>query len=222
MWNKYSTKITREWDPLSLPPFCSISPNRDVFSSGVCLVQKILPFHWWKDIRHSEMELLSKWPLTHHLYSQCSLALALPPSQPLHLHSSLWMFYCNCIQHLALQTADKPAQGQPPTLAMLINRLLVQAYQSPYPPSPCGCLWTVCSSHRNRSAAEWGRIRASSFRWERPLCTGRRLLCLWKLTIKTRKVYLFRMCDFFHLLAICSSLKQVVSPPQSFPECNTH
>lgn len=59
--------------------------------------------------------------------------------------------YCNCIQHLALQTADKPAQGQPPTLAMLINRLFVRAYQSPYPPSLCGCLWTLSSLHQNRS-----------------------------------------------------------------------
>lgn len=59
--------------------------------------------------------------------------------------------YCNCIRHLALQTADKPAQGQPPTLVMLINRLFVQAYQSPYPPSLCGWLWTLCSSHQNSS-----------------------------------------------------------------------
>ena len=72
-----------------------------------------------------------------------SLTPSLPPSLPhplLHLHSSLRMFYsiyCNCICHLALQTADKPAEGRPaPTLVMLINRLFVQAYQSPYPPSP--------------------------------------------------------------------------------------
>ena len=59
--------------------------------------------------------------------------------------------YCNRIQHLALQMADKPAQGQAPTLAMLINSLFVQAYQSPYPPSLCGCSWTPSSLHQNRS-----------------------------------------------------------------------
>lgn len=81
--------------------------------------------------------------------------------------------YCNCIQHLALQTADKPAEGRPPTLAMLINRLFVQAYQSPYPPRVCGCLWTLCSLYQNRSPlplCEGGfRPPACS---ERPVCTG--------------------------------------------------
>lgn len=98
------------------------------------------------------MKLLSKWPLTHHLYSQCSLTLTLPSSPPsTFTRPCECSIHCNCIQHFALQTADKPAQGQPPTLAMLRNRLFVQAYQSPYPLSLCGCLWTLSSLHQNRS-----------------------------------------------------------------------
>lgn len=79
--------------------------------------------------------------------------------------------HCNCIQHFALQTADKPAQGQPPTLAMLRNRLFVQAYQSPYPLSLCGCLWTLSSLHQNRSLplCEGGFGPAACS--ERPVCT---------------------------------------------------
>lgn len=88
--------------------------------------------------------------------------------------------YCNCIQHLALQTADKPAQGQLPTLAMLRNRLFAQAYQSPYPLSLCGCLWTLCSSPRNRSprllcAGGFGPPACSE---SDPLAHGEGLLCL--------------------------------------------
>lgn len=128
------------------------------------------------------MKLLSKWPLTHHLYSQCSIAPPSSPSPPHPLSTftrpCACSIYCNCIQHLALQTADKPAQGQPPTLAMLINRLFVQAYQSPYPPSLCGCLWTLCSSHQNRSPllpCEGGFGPAACSERAR-LCTGRRIV----------------------------------------------
>lgn len=143
---------------------CTLSLNRlhftkqRCFSSCACPVRKILSFHWWKDIRHSEMKLLSKWPLTHHLYSQRSLTLTLLSSPPPHIHTHTFTcpcecsIYCNCIQHLALQTADKPAQWWLPTLVMLINRLFVQAYQSPYPPSLCGCLWTLCSLYINRNS----------------------------------------------------------------------
>lgn len=80
------------------------------------------------------------------------LSLTLPSSPTLHLTCPCeCSIYCNCIQHLALQTADKAAQGQLPTLTVFINRLFAQAYQSPYPQSMCGCLWTFCSSYRNRS-----------------------------------------------------------------------
>lgn len=124
------------------------------------------------------MKLLSKWPLTHHLYSQCS-----PPLPPLPHPLSTFTrpcacsIYCNCIQHLALQTADKPAQGQPPTLVMLINRLFVRAYQSPYPPSLCGCLWTLCTEIAPLLLLlRGGWIRASSLQRERAIYTGRSIV----------------------------------------------
>ena len=122
------------------------------FSSCVCLVQRILSFHWWKDIQHFRDEITfqmaSDSPSIFPVLSRTH-----PPSFPLSTFTRPCecSIYCNCIQHLALQTADKPAQGQPPTLAMFINRLFVQAYQSPYPPSLCGCLWTLCSLYQNRS-----------------------------------------------------------------------
>lgn len=150
-----SAKITCEWYLSSPPQIGSLSPNRDVFLLVSAWFREYFPFIDEKIYSISEMKLLSKWPLTHHLYSQYSLALTLPllPSFPLSTFTRPCecSIYCNCIQHLALQTADKPAQGQPPTLAMFINRLFVQAYQSPYPLSPCGCLWTLCSLHQNRS-----------------------------------------------------------------------
>lgn len=110
-------------------------------------------------------EITFQWHLTH-LSIPSALSHSTPLPHPLSTFTRpcACSIYCNCIQHLALQTADKPAQGQEPTLVMLINRLFVQAYQSlPYPPSLCGCLWTLCSSHQNRSLLllrEW--IRASS------------------------------------------------------------
>lgn len=90
----------------------------------------------------------SLFPVLSHSLSSPSLSNTPPPTFTCPCACSI---YCNCIQHLALQTADKPAQGQPPTPALLINRLFLQAYQSPYPLSLCGCLWTLFSAHKNRS-----------------------------------------------------------------------
>lgn len=165
------------------------------------------------------MKLLSKWPLTHYLYSQCSLTLTLP--QPFFTFTCpcACSVYCNCIRHLALQAADEPAQGQLPTLATFINRLFAQAYQSPYPLSLCGCLWTLCSSHRNRSPVcegGFGPPACSERDW---FAHGKGLLCLNNNDSQSLSLFNLGFCRPF---AICSTLKQVVSPPQSFPECNPH
>ena len=106
-----------------------------------------------KDACDSERTLLSKWPLTHYLYSQQSLTFTLPLTFSTFTCPCASSVYCNRIQHVAPQATDKPAQGQLPTLAPIINRLFTQAYQSLYPLRMCvrGSLWTLCSLHRNRS-----------------------------------------------------------------------
>lgn len=96
-----------------------------------------VPFIDEKDICNSEMKLLSSWPLTHYLYSQRSLTFTLPQPFSTFTRPCARSAYCNRIQHAALQAADKPAQGQLPTLATIINRLFTRAYQSLFPL----CVW---------------------------------------------------------------------------------
>lgn len=127
----------------------SISPNRDVFLLAPAWFGKYFPFI---DEKIYSIQRWNYFPNGLWLTISIPSTLSAPPSSPtLHLTCPCeCSIYCNCIQHLALQTADKPAQGQLPTLTMFINRLFAQAYQSRYPQSLCGCLWTLCSLYRNR------------------------------------------------------------------------
>lgn len=145
------------------------------------------------------MKLLSKWPLTHHLNSQRSLSppFLLHPRPPSTFTCPCeCSVYCNCIQHLALQTVEKPAHVLPPTLVILINRLFVQAYQAPYPLSLCGCLWTLCSLYWNRTSllsCEGGfePIARDASLNRKPGCCVAQNQLLWL------KVYPFKMCELF-------------------------
>lgn len=71
------------------------------------------------------------------LYSQHSLTFTLPLPFSTFTCPCACSVYCNCIQHVALQATDKPAEGQLPTLTTIINRLFTQAYQSLYPLRMC-------------------------------------------------------------------------------------
>lgn len=77
------------------------------------------------------------WPRTRCLYSQHSLTFTLPLPFSTFTCPCACSVYCNRIQHAALQATDKPAPGQLPTPATVINRLFTQAYQSLYPPRMC-------------------------------------------------------------------------------------
>lgn len=112
---------------------------------------------------------------------------------------------------------------------MFINRLFAQAYQSRYPQSLCGCLWTLCSLYQNRPPLlREGAIRPSACSVRDQFAQKKALLCRWKLTIMTHTVYPFYNVRFYYPFAICGASKQVLSPPQNFfqnatlPDCVGH
>lgn len=99
---------------------------------------------------------------------------------------------------------------------MLINRLFVQAYQSPYPQSLCGGSWTMCSSHQNSFLLLLlqlrGRTHASSLEETRINNME---------TVRISDTDSLSVCPFYNVWFSSSLCKTggVSSPTERFPEC---